>query len=576
MSTRVSLITSVSTALKTWFTRVTWSRMTLSFFLLVLANGVAQTTIQTIQLSVSARGRDLVSGVIDAAGVQRGFVVLQGNAVEICSGIPIVHGTMCNIAYNDSISHGQADLQGGNVTRREFRALPIIKNGGLEAVNVSALDASTLQTTLSVQCAESLTWLESFLRDARSEDVAHIVFQLWLFTLSLVSLIDESIPHLIVVLVAQTLNTGWAGFRLHTDAAAKHTYEQLIVNGACEGVDILGGRWQDQMRCAILGVNGGVLLCMLFLAFKLVKMYSKETFSSVGSSPIVNRVLKWTLWMNVSIQFATFFTMASAAIWYDKRKTDIIPSYSKNILHDAAFFVVAVLLLPWFSLGSHSIRHENRWLFFIFSLLSIVLLVVSGLWFGSALFRYEIEAWGFFAAVTTMADVLLMITCVLAFICRLHFGLGLAHFLTVKKELQDSGFARDMFVHDPNAALPAKELKCKHSIHRSSSEIPKDALSFSSETSTPRASACSLESGVFETWLSASRKFTEGGEDEEKGQIRVLGDRQGRRPVPHPLVLSASPVSSRSSVISMSDDGSTDENEGDRSRGVRGSEGNNP
>jgi hypothetical protein len=60
--------------------------------------------------------------------------------------------------------------------------------------------------------------------------------------------------------------------------------------------------------------------------------------------------------------------------------------------------------------------------------LSIVLLVVSGLWFGSALFRYELDAWLFFAAVTTMADILLMITCVLAVICRIHFGLGLAHF----------------------------------------------------------------------------------------------------------------------------------------------------
>lgn len=90
------------------FARVTWSRITLSFFLIALANGAAQTTIQTIALSMSARGRDLVSETIDAAGVQRGFVVVQGNAIEICSGIPIVHGTMCDVAYNGSMR----DVQG--------------------------------------------------------------------------------------------------------------------------------------------------------------------------------------------------------------------------------------------------------------------------------------------------------------------------------------------------------------------------------------------------------------------------------------------------------------------------------
>ncbi|KIK97835.1 hypothetical protein PAXRUDRAFT_807634 [Paxillus rubicundulus Ve08.2h10] len=430
------LATSLPTTLKTWFARVTWSRITFAFFLIALVSGVAQTTIQTIALSISARGRNLVSGTINAAGVQRGFVVVQGSAIEICSGIPIVQGTMCAVAYNGSMkgegvylrqsySRQQqlmqaADSQGGNVTRRGFEGFPIIKNGGVAAVNAIILNSSVPPATLSIQCVQSLTWLESFLREARSENVVHIVFQVWLFTMSLVALIDESIPHLIIVLVAQIMNTAWTGFRIYTGGVAKQTYEQLIVNGACGGVDILGGWWEGGMRYEILGVNAGILLCMLFLVFKLVKVYSKETFSSIGSSPIVNRALKWTLWMRVSMQFATIFTMTSAAIWYDKRKTDIIPSYSRNTLYDAGFILVAV--------GSQSIRHENRRLFFVFALLSIVFLVVSGLWFGSTLFRYELDTWPFFAAVTTMADILLMITCVLALICRVHFGSGLAHF----------------------------------------------------------------------------------------------------------------------------------------------------
>ncbi|KIJ18179.1 hypothetical protein PAXINDRAFT_9261 [Paxillus involutus ATCC 200175] len=459
-----------------------------------------------------------------------------------------------------------AGSQGGTVTRRGFEVFPIIQNGGVAAVNATILDSSVPLATLNIQCVQSLTWLESFLRESRSEDVAHIVFQVWLFTMSLVALIYESIPHLIVVLVAQVLNTAWTGFRIYTGNAAKQTYEQLIVNGACGGIDILGGWWEGEMRYEILGVNAGILLCMVFLVFKLVKVYSKETFSSIGSPPIVNRALKWTLWMSVSMQFTTLFTMTSAAIWYDKRKTDIIPSYSGGALYDAGFILVAVSLLPWVLFGSHSIRHENRRLFFVFTLLSIVLLVVSGLWFGSALFRYELDAWLFFAAVTTMADILLMITCVLAVICRIHFGLGLAHFLTVKKDLQDAGFAQDMFVHDPNSPLQAG---CKPALspsHRkSSSAFHKDVLDLTAGASTPRGSVCSLESGVFQTWLSASKKFNVEGGDEEKGQAQVLGHGRGPRPVLRPLILSMSPTSSRSSTISVPDDEGID---ADKSRRI--------
>ncbi|KIJ60475.1 hypothetical protein HYDPIDRAFT_43321 [Hydnomerulius pinastri MD-312] len=616
MLIRELLTTSLPATLRTWFARVTLSRITLCFFFLAFASSIAQTTIQALMLSVSAKGRDLVSEVIDVAGVQRGFVVVEGNAVEVCSGIPSVHGTMCDTVYNGSVSQGQAlvelpgnsadrstisgwgrrsgrhlsflpiikngnpaDTQAPNITRRHLQILPVIRNGnaGPSAVNVSVMDSPTPPTTLSVGCVQSLTWLESFLRDAKSEDVVHIVFQVWLFTLSLVALVAESVPHLIVVLAAQALNTGWAGFRIYTNAVAKNTYEQVIVNGACGGFDILGGWREDGMRYALMGVSGGVLLGMLVLVHKLVKIYAKETISSIGSSPLVNRVLKLTLWMNVSLQFTTFFTMASAAIWYDKRKTDIIPSYSKNILYDAGFIVVSVLLLPWISLGFHSIRHESRPLFLLFLLLSLVLLVISALWFTSPLFRYELDDWTFFAGITALADILQLATCMLAIVCRVHFGLGLAHFLTVQKDLRDAGFAQDTFMHDPNT-LPPPPLPLSLSRSPSLSHSSKNTSSSRSRSSLDTPT--SVTSHVFETWLSASKKFggssstVDGGAgadaDAEKGLDVGFGSTppsqtrderaRGRRPPLTPLRLS----SDRSTVSSASEYGSDDSGDGER------------
>jgi hypothetical protein len=123
-----------------------------------------------------------------------------------------------------------------------------------------------------------------------------------------------------------------------------------------------------------------------------------------------------------------------------------------------------------------------------------------------------------------------------------------------------------MFVHDPNSPLQAG---CKPALspsHRkSSSAFHKDVLDLTAGASTPRGSVCSLESGVFQTWLSASKKFNVEGGDEEKGQAQVLGHGRGPRPVLRPLILSMSPTSSRSSTISVPDDEGID---ADKSRRI--------
>jgi len=48
-------------------------------------------------------------------------------------------------------------------------------------------------------------------------------------------------------------------------------------------------------------------------------------------------------WFTVFLQFASFYTIASAAAWFDKRKTDIIAPYSHSTLQDVAFIATAVV-----------------------------------------------------------------------------------------------------------------------------------------------------------------------------------------------------------------------------------------
>ncbi|KAH7921131.1 hypothetical protein BV22DRAFT_985448, partial [Leucogyrophana mollusca] len=393
--------------------RVTLSRLTICFFAIALANCIVQITTQSITFSMSAEGKDIVADIIDGSEIQRGFSVVYNDTMNICDGIPHQSGTTCTTVPKWMPEDRSVSLN------------PLVNQSGiLQGFNVTGLSGNLSSTTLSVGCVQSLTWLESFLRDAKSEDIVHIIFQGWLFTLSLVALFAGSIPHLIVVLASHALNTGWAGFRVYTNSIAKATYQRVIVQGTCGGIDILGGWREDHMRYAVRRLPFG----LNSVSSNLMPVYSKETIGSVGPSPAVSRIYKMTLWLNVCLQFATFFTMTSAAIWFDKLRTDIMPSLANNKLYAAAFYLTAVFLLPWFLLGSISVRREHRVMFLGFMCISVFPLVIGGAWFASALFRYEFLDWTFFAAVTTMSDVFLLVTCVLAVVCRVHFGRGLAHF----------------------------------------------------------------------------------------------------------------------------------------------------
>ncbi|KAG9311052.1 hypothetical protein JVU11DRAFT_8952 [Chiua virens] len=495
-------MTSYATVLKTWCTRVTRSRMTIAFFLFVLWNFSAQMTLHTLVLLGSTEERHQVSSAIDALDIQRGFIVVGPGLLEICSGIPTAETTMCFALYNGSA-------------------------------------ISTPMEGLSIECAEGLTWLENYLGDSKTQEVAYLVLETWLFVMSLIALLDESIPHLhvissIVVLVAQVVNTSWISYRIVDNISSKHIYDEIVVDGTCGGYDILRGSWQYDVLYVvghilmllrysrphiivdpykILGCSIAALLSMLIFTFKLTKLYSKACLCSVGAPPQIVQSLKWRLWMRVFLQFATLFVLVSAALWYDKRKYDLIPPYSQNGLFDAAFYFVAIVR------GTHSISTEKHALFLVHALMSIALLLISGLWFASALYRYEYCTWHFFTGITTVADLFLLITFVLSIICRLNFGKGLAHFLVVEKALRAAGFAQDTFLVQPDKSGGdvRQTMSCQLAISAPPSPPVVHLSRTSSETFEFPRSESSVQSSAFETWLTFHGKG-----DEEEGQVPIV------------------------------------------------------
>ncbi|KAL4077464.1 hypothetical protein J3A83DRAFT_4473738 [Scleroderma citrinum] len=473
------------------------------------------------------KARIFVTDIIDVAGVQRGFTTVDNDVLEICYGIPGAHGTTCEVVYNGTVVDETAvapdnstalSRRGASITPTESRMCDVADLVG-NIVRPNLLSDFELDEPTGVS-----------LRNSKSEDVVYIIFQCWLLSVSLAALIMESIPHSTVVLASHGTNTAWTLLRLVTDRGAEKIYRNVVVAEACQGVDVLGGWPDDSIHYAIIGINGGVFLCMAFLVYNLVKAYGRAVYSSVGSSPAVSRILRLMHWFTVFLQFASFYTVASAAAWFDKRKTDIVSPYSHSTLQDVAFIVTAVLLLPWFLLGIHCIRLEHRLLFFLFALSSLILLGISGLLFSSALYRYELTVWRFFGALSAVADFLLLVTCVLAVVCRTRFGLGLKQFLDVQTELQKSGFAQDRFALDPNCDTATTiSITTPTLLAHKIKEL--GSVQSTSPASTPTnrhssGSTCSVQSETFGTWLMATDKY--GMPDKESGEwalspLDVLG-----------------------------------------------------
>ena len=111
------------------------------------------------------------------------------------------------------------------------------------------------------------------LRNARSEDAITLAFQIWLLGLSIVTILNESIPHLYVacclevsprnqlkasfhirrfaVLASHILDTVWAGFRVRLISQTRTLYQKFVVNDACNGVDINTALWEARMSNAV-------------------------------------------------------------------------------------------------------------------------------------------------------------------------------------------------------------------------------------------------------------------------------------------------------------------------------------
>lgn len=101
-----------------------------------------------------------------------------------------------------------------------------------------------------------------------------IGFQIWVLGMSVVALLNESIPHILASLLTHVLATAWAAFQIFHTAGFHSDFNRVITHGACNGVSLLPSYWGARSKAEIPGLvlNIVALLVSCLLTWKLIKV----------------------------------------------------------------------------------------------------------------------------------------------------------------------------------------------------------------------------------------------------------------------------------------------------------------
>ncbi|KAG6844330.1 hypothetical protein H0H87_007688 [Tephrocybe sp. NHM501043] len=335
------------------------------------------------------------------------------------------------------------DLVYRGLFARDGPRILAFEQGGKTSVNVSGISGVDAVETLDSRCLWTLNWPLSVLDNTKREDIVFIAFQFWVLGMSVVALLNESIPHILASLVTHMMATAWAAFQIKHTAEFKSNFTRVITEGACSGVSLLPAYWHDRgiAELASLAFNILALLTSSFLTWKLFKLFGWQTFKRVGASLAINRIYKIVLTLSITIQLSMFFMVVTVSLWIDQLFNSAIGDLVDfETLYKVSSFITLALLIPWLMTGWFAVRRELRLQMFIFLLLSVLYLGGWSVMFFSTTFRWTFVTWRFFSIMATASVLLTVASLTLGVICRYNFGKGLLRYLNAQQNLPGDDF----------------------------------------------------------------------------------------------------------------------------------------
>ncbi|KAG1864632.1 hypothetical protein DFJ58DRAFT_724611 [Suillus subalutaceus] len=369
------------------------------------------------------------------------------------SASPTTTATSSSTTFTDLVSSSHTATSSAMASsatdkeRRETAAeMPNRRNliGDIQAVEVNGTVQVIAERTWleqSSSCFRSTVPLGSELPSSNTEreDLTFIAFQIWVLGMSIVAVLNESVPHTIATLLTHMLATVWAGYQIFNTAQFHGDFSRLSTNGACNPINLLPSYWKSRFGAEIasLVLNVVALLVSSFLSWRLAKLFGWQTFKRVGASITISRVYKLVLVLSIVIQMSLFFMVVAISLWLDQLCNGNIGRLNSDPVYKPFLIVTLILLLPWLTTGWYGVRRELKIPMLVFLALSVGYLAGWAAMFDSTAFRWTYMTWTFFGVMTTASVSLALVAFILGIICRVNFGKGLIRYLNTEEPIPE-------------------------------------------------------------------------------------------------------------------------------------------
>ena len=426
--------------------RITASRVTIAYFVFSVVHCLIQVSFQSHAFVVNKRAADGLASVIErnpAAVPLPGFLVL-GEDLRLCEGSPDDFSTSgCDVIWNSTINALPIQATPSAAIALEGSSYPPLESRQLagESVNGEQL------------CLKALHYPVMILRNTKREDAAFISFHIWVLGMSIVALLNESVPHILASFFTHVAATAWAGFQIYSTEVFRKKFNRLILNGACrDPLDLVPSVWTDgywtlrrNSEVPILAFNVAALFLSAFMTWKLLKAFGWQTFKRVGASRSVNRLYSIVLTLSIVIQLSLFFMAVTLATWIDQLANGSIARLADyKTFYQILFILTLITLIPWLVTGWIAVRQERRGPMLIFLVLSIWFFAGFGGMFLATSFRWTFMMWSFFGVMASLSVIFTLTAFVLGLVCWRNFGRGLKQQLVVEEALAGHDFVTVM------------------------------------------------------------------------------------------------------------------------------------
>ncbi|TFK69795.1 hypothetical protein BDN72DRAFT_896988 [Pluteus cervinus] len=469
----------VKSQIKALYARITLNRITTAFFLSSLIYCFAQGVMRSFLFSLDANYTSLLGGITGAAGIP------VGNMTFLQGGLGHLHLRMCN-----DIPHGQTPYPCSDIFKssstvslnatfpdsslRQTIVRDNLHSGFSVAVVPDPTNSMTIQgiqliggdgtsVILNLQCTDILLFPQQILGYVRREDLTFIFLQIWLLIVSVFAIANDSVPHILTVMATRLLLSGWSIYAVWRTGLYNGRFQELVnsPNSPC-GVNFFPTYFQIRKGIEIpdLLLNLTALFLSCYLSWRLLRVYSAQSFKCIGAPKHIVRINRFFLAVLACLQLEAFVLVAAMCLWLDILLHTALEKISEHTpAYKALFILTTLFLIPWIMAGWYGIRREMENLMIAFFVMAFLLIFGWSIMFYSLIYRWTFMEWPFLGCFTVASFILMSASVILAVICRLNFGNGLAEYIEAEDNLASSNFSPEVFPHDEETSSPSFDEK---------------------------------------------------------------------------------------------------------------------